>query len=203
LYSDIGFILLAELIRRVTRTKFSEALNEHVLNRWGGADLSFLPSTQEHCAATGACPYRGRRLWGEVDDENAWAFGGKAAHAGLFGTAQAVAAFGSSFLTSGKPLLTESSIHEMTKVQVEKKGVRRGLGFQFSSATEGSSTGALSTHAFGHFGFTGSSLWIDRERDLVCVLLTNRVYFGRTNASAITEFRRTMHEAVMKIVQGP
>lgn len=203
LYSDIGFILLAELVRRVTHKRFSEALNEHVLSPLGRSDISFSPTTQEHCAATEICPYRGRRLWGEVDDENAWAFGGKAAHAGLFGTAQAVAAFGASFIASGKPLLIDTSIQELTKVQAEKKGIRRGLGFQFSSAGEGSSTGALSTHAVGHFGFTGSSLWIDRERDLVCVLLTNRLYFGRTNAGPITEFRRAMHEVVMKVVQVP
>jgi CubicO group peptidase (beta-lactamase class C family) len=153
------------------------------------------PRPREECAATEIdSKWRGRRLRGEVHDENAAGMGGVAGHAGLFGTAGDVAALARVFRDGaviGNELATLAR-----KEQARGENVRRGLGLALR-APEGPMCGRyFSEDAWGHSGFTGTSLWVDPKADLTVVILTNRVYFGRENADDLYRFRIAVHEAL-------
>lgn len=150
-------------------------------------------------APTELCAWRGRRLAGEVHDENAARLGGVAGHAGLFGTAGDLAALGQMYLEGGRPLLRPDTVAEMVRLQAEEGSTRRGLGFALWSPDPEASGNPFSQRAFGHTGFTGTALWVDPERDLVVASLTNRVYYGR-DAAGITAFRVALHRAIVAAV---
>ena len=138
-----------------------------------------------------------------MHDENCWALGGAAGHAGLFGTAAAVGAFARAVLR------TIARRTDPRRAGDDAAFIRRGADVPGSSRALGwdtmlptSSCGTLmSPSAIGHTGFTGTSLWIDWERDLYVVLLTNRVHPTREN-NAIREFRPRVHDAVVEAVTG-
>jgi len=207
IYSDIGLILLGMAIERLTGLRLDEAVRSRVTAPLGVPGVRYLsspspiPNPQSlNIAPTEFCAWRGRRLIGEVHDENAAGLGGIAGHAGLFATAHDLAAFGDSFLTfdaSRPPLLRPSTIAEMTRVQVQDGATRRGLGFALWSADPEASGHPFSRRAFGHTGFTGTSLWMDPERDLVVAVCTNRVYYGR-DAAGILGFRVALHRAIVE-----
>ena len=182
--------------------RLDDALAQLVTQPLGLHDTYFLP-VGEHCSAqvapTEFCTWRQRRLRAEVHDENAWALGGVSGHAGLFSAAAEMARFGQIFLDGGAPLLSAESVAEMTRVQSQEGNTRRGLGFALWSADPQASGNPFSEQAFGHTGFTGTSLWIDPQRDLVVALLTNEVYFGRTNRG-IMPLRVAVHRAVVEAV---
>jgi CubicO group peptidase (beta-lactamase class C family) len=142
---------------------------------------------------------RQRVLLGEVDDDNAWALGGAAGHAGLFGTADAVGecarhvlqVLGGRIGAFGRDLL-QAFIARRTDVP----GSSRALGWDTMLPSSSCGT-RMSATAFGHTGFTGTSLWIDPGRDVYVVLLTNRVHPQPGDAAAITQVRRDVHDAVM------
>jgi CubicO group peptidase (beta-lactamase class C family) len=150
---------------------------------------------RETCAPTECCRWRERRIQGEVHDENAYRLGGVSAHAGLFSTARDVAAFGQSFLSAG--LLSFETIAAMARCHAEDGGARRGLGFALRVDDPASSGYPFSGQAFGHTGFTGTSLWIDPARELIVALLTNEVYHGRENRH-IASLRVAVHHAVVE-----
>jgi CubicO group peptidase (beta-lactamase class C family) len=154
----------------------------------------------EYIAPTELCAWRNRRIVGEVHDENAAGLGGVAGHAGLFSTASDVAAFGQVYLDGGRPLLHADTVAEMTRLQAEDGAVRRGLGFALWSPDPEASGNPFSQRAFGHAGFTGTSLWIDPDRALVVACLTNRVYYGRDTAG-ILAFRVALHRAIVESVK--
>ncbi|MGA2510503.1 MAG: serine hydrolase, partial [Candidatus Acidiferrales bacterium] len=143
--------------------------------------------------------YRKRLVWGEVDDENAYAMGGVAGHAGLFSTAQDIAVFAQMILNGGiyghDRLLARSTIREFTS-RVAIGDSARTLGWDVPS--EPSSSGRyFSAKSFGHTGFTGTSLWIDPERKLFVILLTNRVHPTRAN-DKIRQVRPALHDAIFE-----
>ena len=141
------------------------------------------------------------RSVGEVHDENAWALGGAAGHAGLFGTAAAVGAFARATLATvaGDRILAQpATMREFISRRLDIPGSSRALGWDTMLPT--SSCGArLSATAVGHTGFSGTSLWIDWERDLYIVLLTNRVHPSREN-NQIRAIRPAFHDAVVDAV---
>lgn len=143
--------------------------------------------------------WRKRRVWGEVHDENACGVGGVSGHAGLFANARDVAAFGQAWLERSPRLkIDQTLMDEAVSQHAETDGERRGLGWMLRSY-EGSSAGQyFSRDAFGHTGFTGTSLWIDPERALVVATLTNRVYPGREKPG-ILEFRQAVHDTLAGI----
>jgi CubicO group peptidase (beta-lactamase class C family) len=170
----------------------------------GLAHTRFLPlggPTPHDVAPTERCAWRGRRVLAEVHDENAAMLGGVSGHAGLFATAEDVAMFGQLFLGGGRPLLSERSVGEMTRLQAEQGDVRRGLGFALWSPDPEASGNPFSRSAYGHTGFTGTSLWVDPERDLVVALLTNDVYHGR-EGRGIAALRVSLHRAVVAAVDA-
>ncbi len=208
IYSDIGLILLGMAIERLTGLTLDEAVYRRVTEPLGLAHTHYAPlrgqesetdgqgPANSDVAPTEFCAWRRRRIVAEVHDENAAGLGGVAGHAGLFSTASDLAAFGESFL-SGPTLLRASTIAEMTRLQARVGATRRGLGFALWSPDPEASGNPFSQSAFGHTGFTGTSLWIDPQRDLVVAVCTNRVYYGR-DAGGILAFRVALHRAIVE-----
>jgi CubicO group peptidase (beta-lactamase class C family) len=210
IYSDLGFILLAFIVEDVRARKagangtFDPAAGlatqfRKIASLVTNQPLTFHPPREwrNHIAPTEHDPWRGRTLVGEVHDENAWALGGVAGHAGLFGTAGAVGAFARAVLHTlhAQPILAKTETMQLFAKRTAIPGSSRALGWDTMLPT--SSCGALmSPTAIGHTGFTGTSLWIDWERDLYVVLLTNRVHPTREN-QLISEIRPRFHDAVV------
>jgi CubicO group peptidase (beta-lactamase class C family) len=222
LYSDIGLILLGLAIERIDGRPLDAAVTARVTGPAGLAHTGYLPKRKEgktsdegsatdpfasavHLpssalaplfAPTEVCAWRGRRVVGEVHDENAAGLGGVAGHAGIFSTARDVAAFGQIFLDGGAPLLRAETVAEMTRPQAEHGDTRRGLGWALWSPDPEASGNPFGPGAFGHTGFTGTSLWVDPSRELVVALLTNDVYGGR-QGRGIASLRVALHRALL------
>ena len=204
-YSDVGFILLGEAVERLSRKPLPEYLREAVLHPLGMQSVTYNPLAhdvpREQIAPTENCPWRGRRLWGEVHDENAACLGGVAGHAGLFATAKDLARLGQSFLEHSRGFLPADLAAEMVREHAYAGAERRGLGWKLQTAAESPVGSALNLQSFGHTGFTGTSLWVDPSRQLVVALLTNRVYFGR-NGEPIARFRVRLHDTVATTIDA-
>ncbi len=211
IYSDLGFILLAFILDDVELVAQSDpsvakagfGARFHTVASFIGADpLLFNPSRslRPRIAPTETEEWRGRELRGEVHDENAWALGGAAGHAGLFGTAAAVGAFARAALRTigGEPLLSAPETCREFIARTDVPGSSRALGWDTMLPTSSCGT-RLSPTAIGHTGFTGTSLWVDWERDLYIVLLTNRVHPTRDNYR-IRLVRPAFHDAVVAAV---
>jgi CubicO group peptidase (beta-lactamase class C family) len=198
IYSDLGFMLLGFILADVSPldTQF-EALRRQMLNPEA---LQFFPpeAWKRRTAPTRDTSNRGL-LVGDVDDDNAWALGGAAGHAGLFGTAAAVGTCARHFMQvlSGRVgAVQPQTMHTFITRRADVPGSSRGLGWDTMLPTSSCGT-LMSPRAFGHTGFTGTSLWIDPDNDVYVVLLTNRVYPDASN-DAIQEVRRAVHDAVMR-----
>lgn len=203
-YSDLGFILLGEILEHVAGESLDRLARELVFKPLGMRDTMFNPPPElrERAVATEYCRYRKRVLRGEVHDENAWFMGGVAGHAGLFSTAQDLAIFAQMMLNRGEyggvRVLSPASVECATRNHTEGLGERRGLGWVLN--TRPCSCGDLmSPKAYGHTGFTGVSLWIDPVYDLFVILLTNRVHPTRENR-CLNRARRLIHNVVMSAV---
>lgn len=193
-YSDLGFIALgAFLARRLGRPL--TALHPGFMPPRPPADPApFAP--------TGPCPFRERELRGEVHDLNTWVLGGAAGHAGLFATIDEVAAWAASLEAAAAGRadapLPGAVVRAFWDAGNALPGDTWRLGWDSPSRPGYSSAGALlSPDSVGHLGFTGTSVWIDRERDLVVTLLTNRVALGAGSQEAIKRFRPAFHDAVV------
>ncbi len=204
IYSDLGVLLLGEILERSSGRGLDDLVQAEVLDPLGLADSGYLPdeSLRGQTAPTEFDPWRGRLPHGEVHDENTLALGGIAPHAGLFGTAGDVAAFGQAMLNGGvyggQRLAGAKTVALFTRRAELVPGSSRALGWDTPS--EPSSAGRyFSSRSFGHTGFTGTSLWIDPELDLIVVLLTNRVHPTRDNI-AIRRLRPAIHDAVVLAV---
>jgi CubicO group peptidase (beta-lactamase class C family) len=181
-YSDINYILLGIAVERLTGAP---------LSAWPlGAGLAYTPAGP--AVATERCPWRGRVLKGEVHDENAWALGGAAGHAGLFGTVDGVLDFALSVLSG-----TGASPAMLDAMRERQHGDRTcGWERRFAGWPGGD---ACSDATIGHTGFTGAGLWVDFERGLAWTLLTNRVHPSRHTeaAQSIFPLRPAVGDAVI------
>ena len=200
-YSDIGFILLGYIVEKLTGQRLSEFTKINIFAPLGIKDTMFNPPRElkDRVAATEVCKWRKKLIWGEVHDENSYAMGGVAGHAGLFSTALDLSIFAQMMLNKGTfngvRIMSKRSVEEMTKCHTEGLNARRGLGWQLKD--KGASCGDLfSEKAYGHTGFTGTSLWIDPELDLFVVFLTNRVHPSRENKK-IVRFRPKLHNFII------
>ena len=220
-YSDVGFILLGEVLAQAGDAPLDVLYGREVAEPLGLSAryqrLSDFPA-DGRAAPTGAMrprePAPGQEgLWpelpsapavpGEVDDDNAWMMDGVAGHAGLFGTAVDVARLGQAVLadcTNAGHLAPGPLWHRALATDLKVPGSTRSMGFD-SPSKEGSSAGhylgSQPPGAVGHLGFTGTSLWVDLRHALVVALVTNRVAQGRTE-NRIREFRPVFHDAVME-----
>lgn len=204
LYSDLGLILLGEVLERVAGESLDTFVRKRVFEPLGMKDTMFRPPALllDRIAPTEIdASWRKRLLHGEVHDENAHALGGVAPHAGLFGTATDLARFAQMMLWRGvydhRRVVERSTIDRFVRRAEIVEGSSRALGWDTKSA-EGSSAGTLfGPRSFGHTGFTGTSIWIDPDRQLFIVLLTNRVHPSRDN-NAIRRVRPAFADAVVR-----
>jgi serine-type D-Ala-D-Ala carboxypeptidase len=200
LYSDLGLMLLGEVVRRLSGQDLDAAIAQHLTLPLGLAALTFNPlrpsQDRMRIVPTEDDPnWRGRRIWGEVHDENACGVGGVAGHAGLFAPARDVAVLGQAWLDGDERLGISPEVRQ--QATSEQAVMRRGLGWVLK-AHEGANAGdLLSPNTYGHTGFTGTSMWIEPERQLVIVVLTNWVYMGR-QTPGLYEFRRAVFDAVVR-----
>jgi CubicO group peptidase (beta-lactamase class C family) len=189
-YSDLGAILLTEALEGAYQTRIDTLMAARLFLPLGMSDTRYLPPAAwlPRIAPTERDAWRGRVLRGEVHDENASWLGGVSGHAGLFAAAGDLLTFGEWLLArhggraSGpvSPSLSQGVVREFTRRQEVVPGSSRALGWDTPSAG-GSAGGLLSPTSFGHTGFTGTSIWIDPARELVVVLLSNRVHPTRDN----------------------
>lgn len=196
-YSDIGLILIGFTLEALGGKSLDAVVRERVTAPLGLESIGYGPLPPDNVVPTEFYAHQNRRMCGEVHDENAWSFGGAAGHAGIFGNARDLAAFGEALRTHR--LLKRETLAEMTRVQAQGGVIRRGIGLMLWSPDPLASGNPFSVHAFGHTGFTGTSLWVDPTRDLVVACLTNRVYYGRNNADAIMRFRVALHRTGVEI----
>ena len=208
LYSDLGLILLGEILERVAGQPLDLFVRDRVFQPLGMSDTLFRPSATllPRIAPTEEDPWRGRLLRGQVHDENAFALGGVAPHAGLFSTAGDLARFAQMILNGGvfehRRIVSRATVEEFTRLAGVPDS-SRALGWDTRSAEGYSSAGSLfSAGSFGHTGFTGTSLWIDPERQLFVILLTNRVHPTREN-TLIREARPAVADAVVRALAEP
>lgn len=195
IYSDLGLIVLGEVLERMVGRSLEWIVKDLCASI--GLKATFNPTHKESCPATEFRKDLNKRMHGEVHDENAYGMGGIAPHAGLFASATELANFGESIRTA--KLISPELLASATAKVVGDGNVSRGLGFALATPGDASANGSLSSRAYGHYGFTGTSLWIDPERRLVAVLLTNRVFFGRASNTGITEIRRAFHKILSRL----
>jgi CubicO group peptidase (beta-lactamase class C family) len=200
-YSDLGFMLLAFILEDIGKVPLS-ARFDALLGHMGIVErLQFNPPPQwrRHTAPTEVDPWRGRLLVAEVHDENAWALGGASGHAGLFGTAAAVGAYARhllQLLAGCTGAFSRDTLATFISRRHDVPGSSRALAWDTMLPTSSCGT-RMSARSFGHTGFTGTSLWIDPERAMYVVLLTNRVHPARDN-ERIKEVRPAVHDAVVE-----
>jgi CubicO group peptidase (beta-lactamase class C family) len=203
-YSDLGYIMLTQGLAHTGDAPFDELVRERVLGPCGAETARFLPERAEDCVATERYDdpeaYRRYRLRGEVHDENAHAMGGVSGHAGLFGTAADVVALARAFRDGA--VIGNDLARLARREHARGENARRGLGLALR-APDGPMIGRhMSDDAYGHTGFTGTSLWIDPATETTVVLLANRVYYGRANDDAMYRFRIAVHEALTQPVSA-
>jgi CubicO group peptidase (beta-lactamase class C family) len=199
IYSDLGFMLLGFILEDIGAPLSLQF--DTLRQQMGGIqDLQYHPPTlwQPRTAPTRRDEWRGRLLIGEVDDDNAWALGGVASHAGLFGTAHSVGECARhllQILEGRQGAFREQTLRTFISRRTDVPGSSRALGWDTMLLTSSCGT-RLSPQAFGHVGFTGTSLWIDPDAAIYVVLLTNRVHPTPDN-DAIKQVRPALHDAVM------
>lgn len=213
LYSDLGFMLLGWAVERLAGESLDQFCNNQIYRPLEAQPLAYVPrglqampaaSLKSHAIApTEDDPWRGRMLRGEVHDENAFALGGVAGHAGLFGTARAVLAVAKAWMDGrrGKTGLLHPEL--VTLFTTRQQGIPNAswaLGWDTPSAPSSSGT-RFTPESFGHLGYTGTSLWIDPINELEVVLLSNRVHPTRKN-ERIKTFRPLIHDLICREFLG-
>jgi serine-type D-Ala-D-Ala carboxypeptidase len=203
IYSDLGFILLGFILEDAAGAPLERQFAA-LASALGPEPLAYNPPREwrARTAPTEVEAWRGRLLVGEVHDENAWALGGAAGHAGLFGTAGAVGVFARAVLETHAGLggLARPETFSRFRTPSSVPGSSRALGWDTMRPT--SSCGSrLSPGSIGHTGFTGTSLWIDPQNERYIVLLTNRVHPSREN-EAIRALRPRLHDVIYDALES-
>lgn len=203
-YSDLGIITLGKLIERVTGRGLDVFCNEEIFVPLGMDSTFFNPPVafRQLIMPTEYDDYwRNRQLQGEVHDEAASLLGGVAGHAGLFSTAEDIAQLLLLLLNKGvvneQCLIREETISDFTTRQNQES--TRGLGWDTKSETKSSAGSKFSMQSFGHTGYTGTSVWVDKNNGVFVVFLTNRVFPTRNNLK-LSDIRPVLHDAVMKAI---
>jgi CubicO group peptidase (beta-lactamase class C family) len=212
LYSDLGYMLLGEVVEEITGWSLDRYCQDKIFKPMGLRSTSFIDLTQvrtrrlqpvhEVIAPTEECPWRKRVLCGEVHDDNCYAMGGVAGHAGLFSNAGDIHLFLIRFrkcLAGDDPLVPAPLVQEFFTRDQKVSGSTFALGWDTPSAENSSSGGLFSPTSVGHLGFTGTSIWWDLEKDCHVILLSNRVHLSRNN-DKIKTFRPHIHDLIMKTV---
>ena len=217
LYGDPAFLALGFLLERAGGAPLDRLFADRVAGPLGLEDTFFVgpgrlavgqgPCTGRSYAPTERCLHRGEVNRGAVSDDNAWAMGGVAGHAGLFSTAADVARLGQEWqdALSGRGRILDEGVAIDFAKRDATPGSERALGWDTPSAARssiGSRLGRGPLGAIGHLGYTGCSLWIDRDRGLSCALLTNHVHPDGRRPAEILALRQAFHDAVAEAETG-
>ncbi|HXJ85638.1 MAG TPA: serine hydrolase [Candidatus Binatia bacterium] len=208
-YSDIGFIVLGLALERLAGELLDAFCQREVFGPLGMTRTTFNPprelrpripptADEREIEANPTKPhstFRNRIVQGEVQDENAFVLGGVAGHAGLFATAGDLARFAHGMLSGGRPILRPETIALFARREPAPPGTSRALGWDTPSAPSQSGK-YFSTHSYGHLGYTGTSLWIDSDRQLSISFLTNRTWPDCSN-QAIKQVRPKVHDSIV------
>jgi len=207
-YSDLGFIVLGGIVERCAKMTLDRFFQQLVAGPLGAADtLCFRPLDGSRrggtdIAATENCPWRHAVIQGEVHDEHCWLMGGVAGHAGLFGTIDAVLSLCELLLDVWKGYADHPAFSRALLCHtLSHKQANSGWCLGFDTPTPGGSSSGryFSPASVGHLGFSGTSFWIDPEKEVVVVLLTNRVHPSRENVK-IRTYRPWFHDQLMEII---
>ena len=215
-YSDIGFILLGLTLERLSGEPLNVFCQREIFGRLAMSNTTFNPpeairpsippTADERVEATTGkdtplrSTFRNRIIQGEVQDENASVLGGVAGHAGLFSNAHDVAIFASTMLQGGTPILRPETVALFTRRESAPAGTSRALGWDTPSKPSQSGK-YFGANSYGHLGYTGTSIWIDPDRQLSITLLTNRTWPDCSN-QAIQQVRAQFHDAVVEALVG-
>jgi CubicO group peptidase (beta-lactamase class C family) len=202
-YSDIGFIILGAALERVAEESLDRFCQHEVFGPLAMTHTAFNPppAWQASIAPTANDQsFRHRIIQAEVQDENASVMGGVAGHAGVFASAEDLATFAHAMLSGGRPILRPETLALFTRRESSPPGTSRALGWDTPSS-QSQSGKYFSANSFGHLGYTGTSLWIDPERQLSITLLTNRTWPDCSN-QAIKQLRPKFHDAVIESLTG-
>ena len=201
-YSDIGFIILGTALERLADESLDRFSQREIFSPLGMANTTFNPPPKIRAAIPPTADdqtFRHRVIQGEVQDENASVLGGAAPHAGLFAPAVDLARFSQCMLDGGRPILRPETVALFTRRESAPVGTSRTLGWDTPLAPSQSGK-YFSENSFGHLGYTGTSLWIDPQRQLSIALLTNRTWPDCSNW-AIKQVRPRFHDAVVEAVE--
>src|SRR5579864_3310642 len=198
-YSDIGFTMLGLALEKLSGEPLDQFCRREIFAKLNLAQTCFnppadlkptIPPTEDDRT------FGHRLIQGEVNDENAFVMGGVAGHAGCFSTALDVSVFAQCMLLGGSPLVKKETLEIFTRRQGTPAGTSRALGWDTPSQPSQSGK-YFSSRSYGHLGYTGTSLWIDPDRQLSVTLLTNRTWPDRGSQS-IKQFRPAFHDAVIQ-----
>jgi CubicO group peptidase (beta-lactamase class C family) len=198
-YSDIGFILLGEALSKLADENLDTFFQREVCGPLGLSRTGFNPPAEKHPLIPPTLDdhtFRNRVLQGEVNDDNASAMGGVAGHAGLFAPAEDVASFAHAMLGARPDIFRDESLAIFTRRDTQPPETSRTLGWDTPNQNSLAGRHFL-PGSFGHLGFTGTSLWIDRQREISITLLTNRTWPDGTNIG-IRQVRPAFHDAIME-----
>jgi len=218
-YSDLGFIVLGVALERMAGESLDRFCQREVFGPLGMTRTTFNPPVEmrasipptaderpesevgvESATTAPRSTFRSRIIQGEVQDENAFVLGGVAGHAGLFSTAEDVSRFAEIMLRGGRPILRPETISMFTHRESTPPGTSRALGWDTPSAPSQSGK-YFGASSYGHLGYTGTSLWIDPERQLSITLLSNRTWPDCSN-HAIKQVRPRFHDAVIEVLEA-
>ena len=201
-YSDIGFIVLGAALERLSGESLDRFCPREIFGPLGMSSTAFNPPPEmrAHIPPTvNDRTFRHRIIQGEVHDENASVLGGVAGHAGVFSTAEDVARFTHAMLNGGHPILRRETVSLFTRREGAPQGTSRALGWDTPSHPSQSGK-YFSVGSFGHLGYTGTSLWVDPERQLSVTLLTNRTW-PDCSSQAIKTVRPKFHDGVIETLE--
>lgn len=207
LYSDLGYILLGHILEKIYQKRLDQIFDESIAQTFKLNHTFFVRTDKKEnhppiqFAATEICPWRKRVLCGEVMDDNAYAMGGMAGHAGLFSTASDIRKWIDELRLArqGRSRLIKREIFDQfCSIPIKRDINARYFTLGFDTPSHPSSSGKyFSPNSLGHLGYTGCSFWWDLKQDVVIILLTNRVHPSRENKK-ITEFRPIIHDTVIE-----
>jgi serine-type D-Ala-D-Ala carboxypeptidase len=214
IYSDLGFMLLGAAVEAISGVELDQYCWSKIFRPLGLRSTSFinlelmrrrrLEPAVEQFAPTERCAWRKRILCAEVHDDNAYAMGGVAGHAGLFSTVDDVDRLTNCLIACYRgesDFLPATVVREFWTRDDRVPGSTWALGWDTPSPQQSSAGEFFSPHSVGHLGFTGTSVWIDLERHVHVIVLSNRVHPQRDN-DKIQAFRPALHNAIMQVVLG-
>ncbi len=201
IYSDIGFIILGHLLETLSGEGLNSFCEREIFAPLGMSSTTYRPPPEWKPSIPPTRlddPLRHRLIQGEVHDDNCWVLGGVSGHAGVFSNVADLLRFADCIL--GRiPLFATETIALFTARQIVPTGSSRALGWDTPSVPS-SSGSFFSAHSAGHLGYTGTSLWIDFEKDLAIVLLSNRTFSGNSTddvSQKIQQVRPHFHDAIL------